>query len=142
MASAGQPSPKAPHYTQQLHAVLLRGAWGESTPGRAPSTSTAGLSWPELLRKYRKHTSNDGTFTVLEQLIRKVVLIVCSFAITISLDGCGCFPLVDSVSNPAFWIAQTVNPKTLPRSHQPPRLYPYYSFQPLVPLQHQHPHPH
>lgn len=58
MTSPGQPSPKAGHYTQQLHAVLLRGAWGESTPGRAPNAAV--LTWSELLRKYRKHTSDDG----------------------------------------------------------------------------------
>ena len=51
---------KAAHYTQQLHATLLRGAWHESNPGRAPNGSI--LSWSELLRKYRKHTSNDGAW--------------------------------------------------------------------------------
>lgn len=63
MASSAQPSPKALHYTQELYAVLLRGAWGEPNPGRGPNATA--LSWSELLRKYRKHTSNDGTCALL-----------------------------------------------------------------------------
>lgn len=75
MTSVGQPSPKAAHYNHQLHAVLLRGAWSESNPGREPNASTAALGWSELLRKFKKHTANDGGLLVVIVLTRSNLII-------------------------------------------------------------------
>ncbi|KAF8321268.1 hypothetical protein DL93DRAFT_2052034 [Clavulina sp. PMI_390] len=69
------PNPKGTHYTQQLHAALLRGAWAESTPGSIPGTTAPTLSWSELLRKYRKHTGNDD-FANLASSLQAVSLLL------------------------------------------------------------------
>ncbi|KAF9509208.1 hypothetical protein BS47DRAFT_1397092 [Hydnum rufescens UP504] len=81
-------NPKAAHYYQQLHATLLRGAWADSNPGRAPNGAV--LDWSELLRKFRKHCTHHGDFANVVQQIQALALLMLSPSQSISpeaLDG-------------------------------------------------------
>lgn len=41
------------HYWTQLRGALTAGQWSSPTPAKTPKG--VGLSWPELLRKFKKH---------------------------------------------------------------------------------------
>ncbi|TXT05012.1 hypothetical protein VHUM_03832 [Vanrija humicola] len=58
---SAQPSPKATHYRASLGAALVRGAWTDANPGTEPNGSL--LSWPELIRKWAKHTGGKPPIT-------------------------------------------------------------------------------
>lgn len=49
---------KESHYWEQLRTALTAGQWDSSTPAKAPKGTF--LSWPELFRKFRKHSKRKG----------------------------------------------------------------------------------
>jgi hypothetical protein len=54
---------KDKHYTTQLRAALTAGAWMSNAPGKAPNGTP--LPWPELLRKFNKHSAGQSSATEL-----------------------------------------------------------------------------
>jgi hypothetical protein len=50
-------APKGDHYNVQLTQALLKGDWADGTAGSAPNGTA--LSWPELIRKWGKHTGGS-----------------------------------------------------------------------------------
>lgn len=50
-------APKGDHYNAQLSQALLKGDWADGTAGTAPNGTA--LSWPELIRKWGKHTGGS-----------------------------------------------------------------------------------
>lgn len=49
-------NPKGSFYTTQLFVTLTAGDWASESPSKG--LRRGGLSWPELLRKYRKHQAD------------------------------------------------------------------------------------
>lgn len=65
---------KATHYTQQLQSCLTRGAWADPAPAKAAKGPP--MSWQELVRKFKKHSSTRHSTYIsitleyhLEQLV-------------------------------------------------------------------------
>lgn len=64
MALISHSKDKPAHYIYTLNAALLSGQFSSPTPAPAVTPAGAPLAWPELLRKFTKHTSQTDVATI------------------------------------------------------------------------------
>ena len=78
-------NPKGQHYWRQLRETLTAGKWGDPSPAKTPSGGP--LSWPELLRKFKKHCPEHSHAAELALQTQSLSLLLSGKASGADLDG-------------------------------------------------------